>query len=200
MLLPDPSMILPNVSPLDVAVWVAFGTIAGGIYTIYNGIKSQRQTKKLELMKNLAYYETELTKNRNEFFKSPQMYSDCIRFSRDRLVILDRISFLKVKRLIDSDFVNYFENYFNHGRSLLAWLKYMENKGTPWDNVYASFEKIQNSVEYNLTDVPLFLPFYYYSHNKSISTSTYNPKTDTGISSTYDATDEDINEIKSKIK
>ncbi len=157
--------------------------------------KTQEKSQNLEFMKQLEHYDAEILRVRVEFDNSPGMYNDCHVFAEQLLIILDRISYLKIKGLVNQDFVQYFQNRFNAGRTYLSWLKFTEQEPSSWHYSHPNFNEIKNTLDYIYFNVVMASPFYYYAHQINTNPE-YNPKTDTFDPKTYNATKKDFDMIK----
>lgn len=159
--------------------------------------QTQRQSKNLEFMKQLEYYDTELSNIGINYGKSDKKFDNCHRRAVQTLLILNRISFLREKKLVNPDFVYYFENDFNHGRTLLNWLNFTERRTANWNNVYVNFEKIIDTVKFSASHVILHTEFYYYVYQFN-ENSSYDPMKDTHDPKSYRMTQNDEGLLKPK--
>lgn len=187
----EAEIILPSFSFLNIAIWGTFATIASVLFTVYKTLQSQKETKKMEFMKQIGYYDTEIVKNKINFKNSPQKYEDCESFARTYLTILDRLSFLKTKNIITRDFIQFFENDFNTGKTLHAWLRFTNHRPVNMDLSYSFFLSIKDTIDYDYLDIVIGTPFYYYAHKVKENTD-YTPETDDFNPKIYCMTDNDV--------
>ena len=158
-------------------------------------MKSKKNTNNLEFMKQLEYYDTELTKVGKEFSESTQRYESCRSNASRYLLILNRISFLKIKGLVNHDFVQFFQNDFNTGKTYLEWLKFTNSQLVSWDTTYPHFLEVKDKLDYSSSSIVLLSPFYYYARQFE-DIQDYEPKTDDTDPKKYIVTPEDLYLIK----
>lgn len=170
--------------------------IIGIFIAFFRFNQTQRQSKNLEFMKQLEYYGIELTEIKREFSNSNKKFEDCVNYAKRILVILNRISFLREKKLINQDFVQYFQNDFNGGRTFLNWLEFTERSHGTWKNTYADFNKIKDTGKFSSSGVMISEAFYYYAHQVNEDPS-YDPELDTGIPKSYLPTEADTDLLSS---
>lgn len=182
---------------VDPNLWPVYVAIAGILFAIFRFNQTQRQVKNLEFMKQLEHYDDKITKVKKEFNSSSRKYDDCVIAAKSLLLILDRMSFLKTKKLINKDFLQFFENSYNSGMTYLSWLEFTSNKPKSLAENYPYFRKIKDTIDYSNTHIMINSSFYYYVHQFS-ENSNYNPKTDNVDPKTYVATDDVINLLASK--
>lgn len=173
----EEGIIIPSFSLLDIAVWGTFATIGGVLFTVYKTLQSQKETKKIEFMKQIEYYDTEMVKNKLNFKNPPQKYEDCVSFAKTHLTILDRLSFLKTKNIVTQDFIQFFENDFNFGKTLLAWLKFTNRRPVNMDLIYSHFLSVKDTIVYDYLSIVIDTSFYYYAHKFKEKTD-YKPEKD----------------------
>jgi len=156
--------------------------------------KTQEQSKNLEFMKQLEYYCTELVIISNDFSNSSQDINDCYKLARKHLLILERLSFLRVKELIDQEFLQFLENDFNVGRIYFRWLEIIQSPALLKQN-YPNFQIIKKTIVYSTHNLLMGTSFYYYAR-KSTDDSFYDARTDKTDPKLYTATSEDVNLLK----
>jgi len=112
------------------------------------------------------------------------------------MVILDRLSYLKIKELVNDDFTHYFENEFNSGKTFLNWLEFTVGGSEEWKNTYIHFRKVVDSIISKNQSVLIYSSFYYYAHEFD-SDLEYDPKIDTFDSKKYIPTVDDHKLLRS---
>lgn len=159
-------------------------------FSIYKFDQTQRKSKNTEFMKQIEYYHTELSNIKDDFSKSSQTYEECVNCAKRQLSILDRISYLKSKQLINYDFVQYFENDFNAGITYFKWLKFTNLRPVDLSRAYEHFQEIKNTLNYNYLGIIVNSSFYYYVYQFN-KIPNYNPLTDLSNPKTYIMTEKD---------
>lgn len=203
----EPSLLVP----LSIIVGMIVTSITLG-FSIYKYTKSQKEhnqkqeaaqeqfnqtqeeKKNIEFVKQIEKYATELNLVFSEFNDSDRQYRNCNEHANRILGILNRIAYLKNNGFVKQNFIQYFENGFNSGKSFLAWLEFTSPKNH-WMNHFPDFRKLKDTLHYVDDFIHLPPEFYYYVHQMSINPK-YDPRTDMENSSVYNVTQEDIDLIK----
>lgn len=161
--------------------------------------ETKKREKDLEFIKQLEYYDTELVKVTNEFSKTTQKFENCVNLAKTSLIILERISYLRIKKLINHDFIQFFEPDFNGGCTLLNWIISTNLELYSMHGVYPNFEKIieNKEIDFDRT-VTINHSFYYYVNKCSKKDPHYKPLQDSFEPKTYITTYDDIALIKPK--
>lgn len=83
------------------ALWITFftimGTLIGTAFTIYKHFTTQRDNKRLGLIKQIEHYEKALYEIVNRYHNSKHELNDCKICADHTLVVLDKISYLRKK-------------------------------------------------------------------------------------------------------
>lgn len=158
--------------------------------------KTQEKVQNLEFMKQLEYYDGEFNKTSKTFVDSNQRYSDCYDFAQRWLGMLDKLSYLNIKELVNQDFMQYFENNFNSGRTLLNWLKFTNIRPTNLDNRFPHFNKVEKTIDYLIPKGVVIHTSFYYFARQFQNNNEYDHKKDTTDSKTYLMESEDIGLIR----
>lgn len=139
---------IEGISDLGFALWITFfsiiGSAVGVAFTIYKYFALQKEHKKYDFIKKIEYYETELIGIHEKYSDSEHEWHDCKNYADHSLVIIDRISYLRKKNLIDQDTIEYFQYWFAVGQSLFDWLKKMEQKG---ESNYTYFILVKDTIK-----------------------------------------------------
>jgi len=188
-----PEEIFSEIGPISLLS--ILGTLTGIVFGAFKFYNMQKDKKDLEFVKNLEYYDNELSKLKKEFKDSPQKFENCCALAQRWLVILDRLSFLKTKKYVNYDFVQYFENSFNVGRSYLKWLE-RTNRIEGTKLAYHNFREMENTIKYQTSQVVIEPSFYYYAIK--FVDSTYDPKDDSQDPTKHDITSKSIDILASK--
>ena len=179
------------------AIIGAFALIGVSMYKSYveqrRHDESKKHDQKMKLIDQLSYHDNEIVQIANNLCNTDQKFLSCVTYARQYLIILDRISYLKLQGLIDDVFLEYFHPDFNIGKTLLKWLEITHHDKHYWDYAALNFRMVKGEIEYS--EIRLRSQFYYYAR-KCNDDSSYNPKTDEFESRLYDATKEDREILK----
>ena len=78
--------------------------------------QSQNKSQNFEFMKQLENFEKQLRDEKTRFANSNMDFVHCKSLANGILIILERLSFLKISGSIDDVFIQYFESRFNAGK------------------------------------------------------------------------------------
>jgi len=151
--------------------------------------KIQEKTQNLEFIKQIEYYDDELTKigRMTDYIG----YPGCLNHAKEHLTLLNRIAYLKTKNLVNDDFMQFFENDFNEGRSFLRWLEVTKFGPITYDKMYLHFRQIKDTIDYSNPRVSL-VPKYYYYARQFTDNPNYDPKDDDTDPIPYVITNTDV--------
>lgn len=157
--------------------------------------ESQKQKDNLEFVKRLEYYDAELTKIADTG-ESTINFNGCLVMAARHLLILERLSYLKIKELLNQDFIQYFENDFHIGKAYLKWIEITSDDKWSWDKTYNHFRKIKDTLDYPYPNIRLSNSSFYYYIHQSQNDPDYNPEQDKNNPATYTPTKKDIASLK----
>ena len=196
---------LANTNSVDLSwipvlgVIISIGILSFAIYSLTRTQKQhaleQKRLTNLEFIKQLEFYQKEFTNMWDIFKKTNNDYINCRLYAKTWLRLLDRIAYLKIIGLVNQDFIQFFQNEFNLGRTKFAWLEFTNIRPDSWPDIYPNFYKIRNSIEYTGQQVAIASPFYYFS-SKMNEDRNYDPKLDKFETGKFTATQKDIDLIK----
>lgn len=201
-------------SPVD-TFWQTVGVIVSVLvlaFSIYQFGRNQKQhykeqdlaqkqfnetsekAQKLEFMKQLEHYDYELSVLRDNLYASSMKYSDCHHYSDEFIGVLDRLSFLKLRNIVDDEFIQYYINAFNAGRTYFAWIKFTHHGPGTIEGNYEHYLKISKSLKYD--NEKLIESAFYYYVNQINKDKAYLPKIDETDPKSYHETYADIDLLK----
>ena len=108
----------------DEIPWIAAGTIFAGVSILvsaYFSIRAVINTNSTRIMEMHQRFNQQVS-DQLEKESNLKTQLDCDLYARTYLNVVDGIAFLYKQRTIPESFVDYFENYFSYGLTILEWM------------------------------------------------------------------------------
>lgn len=126
-------------------------------------------------MTQIEKYQDQLRNLWNNSLTGPNYYLDLWRRTTTTLEILNRISYLREKDIVNDDFIEFFEYYFNTGETYYDWLEFMDYGGR--EELFKHFNKIKSTVKYSSDSVEESMSLTYYREKRETNPN-YDPFSD----------------------
>jgi hypothetical protein len=138
---------------------MVIATTSGVFFTIYKYFISQRENRKLQFVNQIENFERQFRQIGENYAQAkPKKYVDCLKCSDHNLVLIDRISYLKEKGMIDQDTVGYFRFWFAVAEACFEWQENIESRKLK--NNFPYFNTVKSTIEYPKYELDGFFQGY----------------------------------------